>query len=249
MPDSKPWHEDDDYWRTWTWVMFSPRRLAAAPEEVELVVALLDLKPGASILDLCCGIGRHSLELARRGFKVTGVDRTEYYLSIAWEAAQKAGLAVELVWADMREFTRPDSFDAVVNLFTSFGYFEIPEDNRRVVTNVYRSLKPGGKLIIDVMGKEVLASIFRERDWREEDGSVILEERKVSGNWGRMENRWILFKDGKHYENRISHWVYSATELETLLKSCGFTAVSIYGDFTGTPYDQNARRLVVVARK
>lgn len=249
MPESKPWHEDDEYWRTWTWVMFSPRRLAMAPEEVDRVIALLNLKSGARVLDLCCGIGRHSLELARRGFKVTGVDRTEYYLSIAREAAQKAGLPVELVRADMREFTRPDSFDAVVNLFTSFGYFDDPQDDRRVVTNVYRSLKPGGKLIIDVMGKEVLASIFREKDWREEDGSVILEERKVSENWGRMENRWILFKDGRRYENRLSLWLYSATELETVLRACGFSDVNIYGDLSGAPYDHNARRLVAVARR
>jgi SAM-dependent methyltransferase len=245
----KSWHEDDEYWRTWTWVMFSPRHLAAAPEEVDRVIALLNLKPGAHILDLCCGIGRHSPELARRGFVVTGVDRTQHYLDIARQAAQKAGVTLELLRADMREFIRPDSFNAVLNLFTSFGYFEDPEDDRRVVTNMCRSLKPGGKLVIDVMGKEVLASVFRERDWREEDGTLILEERKVSNNWSRIENRWILIKDGKRHENRLSLRLYSATELETLLKSCGFGSVSIYGDFTGAPYDQNARRLVTVACK
>lgn len=252
MPErgqAKPWHEDDEYWRVWTWVMFSPRRLAMAPEEVDRVIALLNLKPGAHVLDLCCGIGRHSLELARRGFVVTGVDRTEYYLDIARKATQKTGVSIELVQEDMRVFERPDSFDAAINLFTSFGYFEDPEDDRRVVANVYRSLKPGGSFLIDVMGKEVLASVFRERDWREEDGNIILEERKVSDNWGRIENRWILFKDGKRYENRLSLRLYSATELKALMKSCGFSAVSVYGDFTGTPYDHNARRLVAVAHK
>ena len=117
------------------------------------------------------------------------------------------------------------------------------------MANVHRSLKPGGKFVIDVMGKEVLASVFRERDWREEDGALILEERKVSNDWSWIENRWILFKDGKRYENRLSLRLYSAAELETLLKSCGFASVNIYGDFTGTPYDHNARRLVVVASK
>ena len=139
MTDPKPWHEDDEFWERWEPVMFTQQRLANTPAEVEQIIALLDIKPEAQILDLCCGVGRHSLEFARRGFQVTGVDRTQRYLDQAREQAGKEGLGIEFVHGDMRTFSRTDSFDNVISMFTSFGYFEDPEDDRRVVTNVFDS--------------------------------------------------------------------------------------------------------------
>ena len=165
MTDPKPWHEDDEFWERWEPVMFTQQRLANTPAEVEQIIALLDIKPEAQILDLCCGVGRHSLEFARRGFQVTGVDRTQRYLSQATEQANREGLHAEFVQDDMRTFCRPDSYDAVINMFTSFSYFEDPEEDRQVIANVYQSLKSEGKLILETHGKETLARIFRERVW------------------------------------------------------------------------------------
>jgi len=180
---------------------------------------------------------------------VTGVDRTRLYLDRASKQAEAEGLKIEFVQSDMRSFCRPDAFDAVVNLFTSFGYFEDPEDDRQVATNMYQSLKSGGVFLIDMMGKEVLARIFRERDWYEEDSVLILQERKISKNWSWMENRWIMLKDNNRAELRLSHRVYSAVELASLLTECGFTHVDAYGDLDGSAYDHLARRLVIVAHK
>jgi len=137
----------------------------------------------------------------------------------------------------------------VINVFTSFGYFEEAADDKRVLENVYKSLKNDGKLLLELIGKEVLARIFRERDWREEEDILILEERKPSKDWGTIENRWIIFKDGKKYEYSFSYKLYSAVELSNLLQECGFKGVDVYGDFGGSPYDQTAKRLVVVAHK
>ena len=216
---------------------------------MEQVISLLGIQPEARVLDLCCGVGRHSLELARRGFQVTGVDRTRPYLDSASRQAEAEGLEVEFVQSDMRDFCRPDAFDAVVNMFTSFGYFEDPEDDCQVALNMCRSLKPGGVFLIDVMGKEVLARIFRERDWYEEDGVLILQERKISQSWSWMENRWIIIADNNRTELDLSHRVYSAVELAALLTECGFAHVDAYGDLQGSTYDHLARRLVIVARK
>jgi SAM-dependent methyltransferase len=249
MPDRKPWYEDDRFWNIWGATMFNPRRQADAPAEVDKLMTLLNLKPGDNILDLCCGIGRHSLELAHRGFKVTGVDRTSTYLDIASRQAEKKGLKVEFIREDMRVFCQPDTYDAVINMFTSFGYFEDPVDDRKVTVNMFRSLKKGGRFLIDVRGKETLARDFRERDWREEDGALVLEERKVTQDWSRIENRWILIKDGKINENTLSLRLYSAAEIKSLLTDSGFRKVDIYGDYTSVPYDQNARRLVAIAHK
>lgn len=249
MHKTKPWHEQDAFWETVAPVLFVQRRWSDAPVEVEQVVYLLGLGSGAHVLDLCCGVGRHSLELARRGFQVTGVDRTRLYLDRASRRAEAEGLKVEFVQSDMRTFCRPDAFDAVVNLFTSFGYFEDPEDDRQVAMNVYRSLKSGGAFLIDIVGKEVLARIFRERDWYEENGLLVLQERKVSKNWSWMESRWIMFKDNNRAELNLSHRIYSAVELASLLAECGFAHIDAYGNLEGIAYDHLARRLVVVARK
>jgi len=244
-----PWHEQDTFWDTVAPTLFTQQRWEDAPAEVEQVVSLLGIDPGAHVLDLCCGVGRHSLELARRGFQVTGVDRTRLYLDRASKQAEAEGLKVEFVQSDMRDFCRPDAFDAVVNMFTSFGYFEDPEDDRQVALNVCRSLRSGGVFLIDMMGKEILARIFRERDWYEENGMLILEERKITRNWSWMENHWIMFKDNNRAELRLSQRLYSAVELASLLTECGFVHIDAYGDLEGRAYDHLARRLVIVAHK
>ncbi|MEK7353263.1 MAG: class I SAM-dependent methyltransferase, partial [Chloroflexota bacterium] len=152
MQQTKPWHEDDSFWQTWGPLMFPAQRIADATEEVTKIIKLMDIKPGASILDLGCGIGRISLEFARRGFRVTGVDRTTSYLEQARQLAEKEKLNIEFVHGDMRAFVRPDAFDSVVSTYTTFGYFEDPADDRRVVDNVYKSLRPGGTVLIDIHG-------------------------------------------------------------------------------------------------
>jgi len=249
MTEVKSWHEDDVFWEMWGPVMFSQQRWADTPIEVEGIISLLGIKPGACVLDLCCGVGRHSLELARRGFQVTGVDRTEHYLQQASAQAEKEGLKIEFVQEDMRTFCRLDNFDAVISMFTSFSYFEDPEEDRQVVLNVYHSLKPGGVFLLEMMGKEVLARIFRESDWHEHDGMLTLQERKVTRNWGWMENRWIMIKGEKRSEFKVTHRLYAATELISLLTGCGFAQADAYGDLSGSAYDLTARRLVVVGVK
>jgi len=243
------WHEQDTFWMKWAPVMFHERRWEKAPEEVANIISLLNIGETASVLDLCCGPGRHSLQLARQGFPVTAVDRTKIYLEGARKQAETEGLKIEFIQDDMRRFCRPSSFDVAINLFTSFGYFEDMNDDRQVAANVYRSLKEKGVFLIDIMGKEVLARIFRERDWYELDNTMVLEERKVCANWSWMESRWLMIKDGKMDECKVSHRLYSAAELAELLSDCGFKAIDVYGDLTGTPYDHTAKRLVLVAHK
>ncbi len=246
----KTWHDDDRFWKTYGPMMFTKERFEHAPEEVGRILKLLRVKPGAAVLDLCCGPGRHSLELARRGFRVTGVDRTRAYLAQARKLAAREKLDVEFVLADMRRFRRPRAFDALVNMFTAFGYFRKPGEDLRVARNMCASLRPGGAMLMELMSKEILARIFRERDWHEEpDGSIMLEDRKLRSGWGWIDNRWILIKGRRRTEFRVSHRVYSAAELIRLLKDAGFRTAKAYGDLTGAPYDQNAKRLVVVARK
>jgi SAM-dependent methyltransferase len=195
-------------------------------------------------------VGRHSLEFARRGYSVTGVDRTIAYLQTAREASAAENLVVEWIQADAREFLRAGTFDLAINLYTSFGYFEDPAEDRQVAENLFHSLKPGGSLVMDLMGKERLARIFVPRKWDQlPDGSLFLQERRISDDWTWIESRWILVQDGQQREFTLGHRLYDGAGLRILLLDSGFESVALYGDMDGVPYDHDARRLVAVARK
>ncbi|MHC4557557.1 MAG: class I SAM-dependent methyltransferase [Planctomycetota bacterium] len=246
---NKSWHEQDSFWKTFAPLLFNSERILSAKQEVEQIVSLLKLQPGVSICDLCCGPGRHSLELGRLGYCVTGVDRTGSYIEQAKEKANEKGLNIRFVQDDMRSFCEPNAFDAVINVFTSFGYFEEVTDDKRVLENVYKSLKEDGKFLIDIMAKEVLARIFQEKRWWEEGGAIILEEAKLSEDWSSVDSRWIIIRDSRRDEFRFTLRLYSAARLSELLKSSGFGKVEIYGGLDASPYDQKANRLVVVGYK
>jgi SAM-dependent methyltransferase len=246
----KTWHDDDRFWKDWRPMMFTEERWTRAPAEADQLVKLLKLRPAARVLDLCCGPGRHSMELAQRGFRVTGVDRTKTYLNDARKLARKHKVDIEFLQADMRKFRRPRAFDAIINMFTAFGYFRKQADDARVAKNMAASLKPGGALLMELIGKERIAKIFTERTWqREPDGALVVEERWLEDNFGWIENRWSIIRKGRTRTYRVAHRLYSAVELIALLKSCGFRRARAFGSLEGAPYDQNAQRLVIVARK
>lgn len=247
--DQVNWHDTDDFWENFAPFMFPESRWAGTPVEVDRLTGLLAIPADAAILDLGCGPGRHSLELARRGYRVTGVDRTRQFLEQARQKGEVEGLPVTFIQADMREFRRPDNFDFALSLFTSFGYFEDPTENRQVIANVFDSLRPKGKFLLEVMGKEVLARIYQERDWSELDGRFLLQERLIIANWDQIKNRWLLLDGGRQFEVNFTHWLYSAHELTGLLRDCGFRQVEVYGNLLGDPYDDKAQRLVTIAHK
>jgi SAM-dependent methyltransferase len=243
------WFENDDFWRAFYPFMFADERFAATPDEVERILALTQCS-GGSVLDLCCGPGRHSVELARRGFQVTGVDRSPFLLAKARELAGTSGASVEWVEQDMRNFVRPASFDLACSLFTSFGYFKDEQDDLRVLRNIHQSLKEDGVLIIEVLGKERLARVWKETMCTElADGSLVFQRPQIRDDWTRIRSEWTLVKDGRARSFTFEHTVYSGRELKDRLVSCGFRQVQLFGDQQGLPYDLDATRLIAVARK
>jgi len=246
----KRWYEDDAFWVGTGPAMFTEDRWAQAATDVDGVLAATGVTAGARILDLGCGVGRHTLEFARRGFKMTAVDRTSAYLDEARKRAQAESLEVEWVHADMREFRRDSEFDLVVNLLTSFGYFEDPADDRRTAENIFAALKPGGQFVLEIMGKEVLARMFRPFDWhRLADGTLFLEERKLRDAWDRLDVRWILIKEDKRREYEFTLRLFAASDLKKLLLDVGFGRADAFGSLDKKPYDHDAERLVIVAGK
>ena len=246
------WFDDDTFWETLEGFLFSQFRSSdLTTRETDQIQALTSPSPGAAVLDLCCGPGRHVLEFARRGFRVTGVDRTQRYIEAAATAARSEGLALELVQGDMRDFNRPQTFDLALNLFSSFGYFADASDDLQVLRNLYTSLTPGGSVLMEMGGKEILAQGFEARAWHRhaERGEFLLEERIVHDGWSAIENHWIWMRGSEQKEFAWTIRIYSGAELRGLLLEAGFSAVKLYGSLAGTPYDQDAQQLVVVAAK
>lgn len=219
-------------------------------QEVEFVVERLELQPGARVLDLACGHGRHAVPMAERGYRVTGLDASEPSLALARERAVAAGVEVELVHGDMRELRRDGEFDAVLNLFTSFGYFEDEEDNARVVESVARALRPGGRFLVDTVNLLGLARRFRDRFWDEVGANVFLEQRDYDFLTARSRAWWTLVgPDGTRRDLAHSVRMYAPHELAALVRDCGLEVEAAYGDFEGAELSFDSWRLILIACK
>lgn len=225
--------------------------MAAAGAEVRFLLKHLRLRRSSAILDLCCGPGRHSLLLARRGFRVTGLDYSAAYIGQARAAALRARLDCRFVRGDMKELRFKGEFDAVVNLFTSFGYFDRWSDNLKTLRGAARSLKSGGLFLMDVMNGDWLRKHFSRRSWVLQDrGVYLLEERELAAGGRRIKTRWIRVKPGaRAMERSFSLWLMDRSALAKALRRAGLTPVRFFGSLRGDALSDERNRLVVLARK
>jgi 2-polyprenyl-3-methyl-5-hydroxy-6-metoxy-1,4-benzoquinol methylase len=245
-----PWYQRQELWtQGYDW-MCRPDRVALSSREVDALIRLAGLRPGSRVLDIPCGKGRHTLALARRGFAVTGVDLCAPFVGAMAAEAAASGLSVDAICADMREYTEAGAFHAVLNLFTSFGYFEDRADDRRTLERFRACLGPGGMLVMDLLTKETLARSLAGRDWQWLDADVLLlEERAVEQQWSWLRNTWTVIDHGQKRTFVLEHRLYAASELVAMLHEVGFTAIRCFGGLEGSPYDVDAKRLVLVARR
>jgi SAM-dependent methyltransferase len=245
----REWFEDDSFWRELYPFMFPEKRIADAEGQIAKALALT--KPtGKSVLDLCCGPGRCSIALAKKGFRVTGVDRTAYLLNKARAKARAAHVKLELVQEDMRDFVRPGSFALVLSMFTSFGYFDDKQEDVTVLENMFRSLEPGGACLIEVLGKERLARVLQPTTSTDlPDGTVVVERHKIFDDWTRVGNEWLVLRNGRVKRFKFHHTIYSGQELRDRMERVGFVAVKLHGSLDGDEYGPNAERLIAIGRK
>lgn len=248
-PYKKEWFDDDSFWQEIYPIMFSDTRFAEAEEQVDKILALT--KPtGMSALDLCCGPGRCTIALAKKGFSVTGVDRTKYLLNKAREKSKAAKTEIQWVQQDMRHFVSPEAFDLVISMFTSFGYFDNKADDLIVLKNIFTSLRSGGTCLIDVLGKEALARILQPTTSdRLPDGTTLIQRHEVFDEWTRIRNEWLLIRKDTVKRFTFHHTVYSGQELRDRLEQVGFTDVILYGNLDGDGYGPKAQRLIAIGRK
>lgn len=222
--------------------------------QVDALERLLELSPPADVLDMPCGQGRHSIELALRGYRVTGVDLSGYLLGVARERARAAGVpegALELVQCDMREFVRPRSYDVAINLFSSFGYLEDEEEDARVMAAFFECLRPGGRLVMEMIHKYWLIRSGRDQLWVETPGAFTLERVRFDVLTDRTETeRVVILDDGRVERRHFSVRQYSLVELVQMARRVGFELVGAYGSLDGEePLTVESRRLVAVFRR
>jgi len=241
-----------DFFRAGFYHDWAPaERFERAERETDLIVEALGLPAGAAILDLCCGEGRHTVALARRGYRMTGLDLSALHLRLARRAAKEAGVAVRWHRADMRDIPWSGEFDAVINLFTAFGYFDDDEEDFRVLDAVSRALRPAGRLLLDTMNRDWLMRNYEPRGWQErEDGTLDLEDRRFDARSGRNRVRVISIRpDGRRAEHHIDLRLYTLKELSDMLSRAGLKVLRTWGGFDGREYGLHGRRMIVMAEK
>lgn len=220
--------------------------------ETSFVVDSLGLSKGARVLDLACGHGRHAIALAKRGMVVTGQDLNGDYLRRAREGAVREGVEIETVQGDMRDIPFTGKFDAVINMFTAFGYFDSEDEDVRVLQAVGNSLKKGGQLLLDTINREWVLANYVQNDWHtDDDGNTFLEHREFDLFTGRNHVTFsIVAAEGTRRESP-GHDVrlYTLTELVRLFDAASLCVSATYGNYDGSPYSINTPRMIVVATK
>jgi SAM-dependent methyltransferase len=219
-------------------------------QEVARMLEVLGLPSGSRILDVPCGQGRHAHLLAEAGFDVDGLDYSEDLLAIA----RKRGTAKSLRYTrgDMRKLPArwAGRFDAVLNLFTSFGFFLDPADDRRVIAEFARVLKPDGVLVWHGGSRDGVMAKFLDRDWwRSDDGTLIGHERAFDPLSGVMtiHTSWEGKKARGEREHRIR--LYTATRLAELCADAGLIVEEAYDGWRDRPLRRTSSEMVLVARK
>src|ERR1700719_2562619 len=202
-------------------------------DEVDLLIRGAGLERNDRILDLCCGQGRHSLELGRRGFhRVIGLDRSRYLIRLARKRAKQRNLQVSFHEGDARRFRLGDGeFHCVCILGNSFGYFERPEDDLAVLEAVNRALASGGSLVMDLMDGDWMRHHFEPRSWEWVDQNhFVCRERDLAGDGDRLISREVVVhaERGVIADQFYAERLYSKERLEALLSGAGFTNVRFH---------------------
>jgi SAM-dependent methyltransferase len=221
-------------------------------QEVSFAERVLELEPGARVLDLCCGQGRHSVPFAQHGYRVTALDLSPAYLDLAQRAAQSHHVELETVSADMRSIPFQDHFDAIVNMYSSFGYLESEADDARVLESVAKALKPGGRLLLDMLNREWAVANYVQNDWHSgPDGTLYVERRELDLAASRMCVRFIIVGAEGGRRDSIGHDIrlYTLTEITRMLSLAGLRVTGAFGGFDSEPYAIDTRRMIISARK
>jgi SAM-dependent methyltransferase len=245
--------------RAWWEVLFSddyvktlPRPSAGAvAKQVSFMEASLGIKRGDAVLDVGCGLGQHALEFARRGYLVVALDLALSMITRAAEEAQQRGLRINFLHKDIRDIGFEGTFDAIVCVGTTFGFFD-DEQNRGVITRLAHALKPGGRLLLEVVNRDFVIASQPNLVWFEGDGCVVMEESDFNFYSSRLTvKRTMMRDDGRQSDTEYNIRLYSVHELGQMLKHAGFSIKEVSGQEAtrGMFFGAQSSRIIILAER
>jgi SAM-dependent methyltransferase len=227
-------------------LVYDHRDEAEAEQLVDLVEREIDPAPDAHVIDVGCGRGRHARTFARRGYRVTGVDLSEEAIAEA-RTRTRPGLDVTFLQGDMRDPACPGCADGVVNLFTTFGYFEDDAENERALAAMTTALRPGGWFLQDFLNAPQVIDTLQPEDTHTVNGVTIQQRRWIED--GRINKRITLDRNGHTETYRESVRLFTLDDFRRMYAAVGLDLVATYGTYDGAPHTDDSPRLLLYARK
>jgi SAM-dependent methyltransferase len=245
---------ENEWWRTFFAGVAVDLWLRAPTEEqtrseVDFLQQALRLPHQARVLDVPCGGGRHAVELASRGFVMTGVDLSTEFLEAARSRASERGVTITWEHREMRDLPWQGEFDGAFCCGNSFGYLDDP-GNVEFLVAVSRALKPGARFVIET-GAVAESSLpaYQERRWYEIGGILFLVQNRYNHTLGRLETEYTFIRDGQVERRNGFQRVYTYSELCKLAETAGFGAIEGFSSVSGEPFRLGSPRLLLVATK
>jgi 2-polyprenyl-3-methyl-5-hydroxy-6-metoxy-1,4-benzoquinol methylase len=240
------WHE----FFTGPYLAFQPNAWPAEKTraDADWLLDVLEPAPGAALLDVPCGEGRIAIELAARGFRVTGVDITAPLLEIARKRAEQRGVMVDWERRDMRDLPWREEFDAAICYWGSFGYFD-DAGNVAFVEAVARSLRAGGRFAVETLTLESLLPRFQRLGWSRSGDMLMLGDRSFDLVTSRLEEEWTFVREGTETRRQSSIRLYTYHELYRIFEDAGFAGILGYDTATHEPFSLRASRLTLVGTR
>ncbi len=228
-------------------ILYEHRTVEAARPESMFSIDQTQLGPGDSVLDLACGGGRHMAHLVGVSRQVVGLDYSPHLLSVAQETL---GQSARLVRADMRRQPFKNAFDVVVNYFTSFGYFQTPEENLAVVQSIAAALRPHGRFFIDYLNRVWAENHLQPETRRKVQNFEISERRWIDNAHHRINKTTVVSKNGREVSDTgESVQLYTLQEFTALLSTGGLEIDRVFGNYDGVPMTDQQPRMIVVGHK
>ena len=249
QPRRRQWWEtlfSDDYLRT----VVRPTSAQIA-RQVDFMHASLGVSKGSSVLDVGCGLGQHALEFARRGCLVVALDLALPMITRAAEDAQQEGLRINFLHKDIRDIGFEGTFDAVICVGTTFGFFD-DEQNREVLGRLANALKPGGRLLLEVVNRDHVMMSQPNLQWFEGDGCVVMEESDFNYYSSRLTvKRTMMREDGRQSESEYSIRLYALHELGQMMQQVGFRVKEVSGQQAtrGVFFGAQSNRIILLAER
>jgi SAM-dependent methyltransferase len=235
-----------DFWRNAVTYAMPPGQTRG---DADFLESVLKLPAGGRVLDCPCGNGRHSLDLAARGYRTTGIDLAAEFIAEAKGAAAGAGLEAEFLERDMRGIDAAGEFDGAFCFGNSFGYLGYQGDGA-FLTAVSRALKRGGRFALDTgLVAESLLPKLENRRWMQLGDILYLSVNRYEAAESRLDTQYTFIREGRRETRDASYSIYTLAELRRMLSAAGLLATEYYGGFDRRPYEMGSQRLLLVAEK